>query len=191
MLLFDLDRSIVEDKWSGIDSHVHIFTLAHALETGWSDARLHKPIFRDFTARDVGLPRGIDKAIFVQVQNDCPEEAKRVLKDNPDWLAGVVVGLQLHRNTPTQLRQQIQELRQYSKEHCGKDLVKGARHILAAESPDWLLQPDVVENMGVLAEEGLVFELLITPVHCDIIVEFVRRCPNNRVVIVTTLRNRT
>ena len=80
-------------------------------------------------------------------------------------LSGVVAGIQLDNCSQADVQRQIDEIRQVGAESSGAgNLLCGARHILAldANPASWLEREDVLQNMSVLENNNLAFDLLVT-----------------------------
>jgi L-fuconolactonase len=60
----------------------------------------------------------------------------------------------------------------------------GMRHIVQSEPDDrFLLQPDFLRGISLLAEFDLAYDILIYPKHLSVAAEFVRRFPEQRFVL--------
>src|SRR5262245_48256897 len=61
----------------------------------------------------------------------------------------------------------------------------GVRHLVNVEpDPDWILRPDVLEGLQILATRGLAFDYVgISPRHLAHVPVFARRVPDLRIVI--------
>jgi L-fuconolactonase len=66
---------------------------------------------------------------------------------------------------------------------AGKPKLVGIRHIVQNEPDGFLLQPDFLRGISILAEFDIAYDLLIYPKHLPIAVEFVRRFPRQRFVL--------
>lgn len=71
-------------------------------------------------------------------------------------------------------------------DHYGADpRFVGVRHLIHTEpDPDWLLQPAVLDSLGLLAERGLTFDVVaVLPRHLEHVPTLAERHPNLRIVI--------
>jgi L-fuconolactonase len=135
-----------------IDSHQHFWRLAefpHSFPPAVGDR-----LDRDFTEDDLRpalAACGVDQTVLVQSLNDLDEtEAYLDLAERVDYVAGVVGWVPLA--DPEDCSAALQRL-------AGRRGLVGIRHLIAYEpDPEWLLQPAVVESLGLLAEADLVFE---------------------------------
>jgi L-fuconolactonase len=87
------------------------------------------------------------------------------------WILGVVGWVDL---TSPALAETIDEIRRGPE---GRRLV-GIRHLVHdEEDPEWLLRDDVLRGLGVLAEAGLVYDLLVRLRELPAAIEVARRLP--------------
>jgi L-fuconolactonase len=63
------------------------------------------------------------------------------------------------------------------------DKLKGFRHILQAEEPDYMLQPDFLKGIGLLQKFGLTYDILVYPHHLPEVINLVNRYPKQLFVI--------
>jgi len=62
-------------------------------------------------------------------------------------------------------------------------IVKGFRHVLQGESPEFMLHPDFLRGISQLESYGFCYEILIFPHHLKAALELVQRFPNQRFII--------
>jgi L-fuconolactonase len=135
-----------------IDCHQHFWRLAefpHSFPPAVGDR-----LDRDFTEDDLRPALAacrVDQTILVQSLNDLDEtESYLDLAGRVDYVAGVVGWVPLA--DPAACAAALERL-------AGHGELVGIRHLIAYEpDPEWLLQPPVLESLGLLAEAGLVFE---------------------------------
>jgi len=167
-----------------VDSHFHIwdFSLRATYPKtdasfDWPDETLpviHKNIQAAEAEREI-TRSGVEAAVFVQCLNSCPEEVAWVaaLAEKHKFIKGIVGGLDLTQEKE-KLRTQIRE---------AGDLLVGVRHILDVEQQDWILREDVARGLGVLEEEGKVFDCLVRPPTLKHVATIARRFPNLKMVV--------
>jgi L-fuconolactonase len=61
--------------------------------------------------------------------------------------------------------------------------VKGFRHILQGEEPSFMLQPDFLNGISLLAKFGFTYDILIYPKHLTAALKLVEKFPEQRFVI--------
>ena len=111
---------------------------------------------RDFMPEDLRphlIKTGIDRTILVQVLHEIDETNEFLdLSREIDYVAGVVGWVPLA--DPKACARALEAMTPRGK-------LVGIRHLIAYEpDPDWLLQPNVRESLGLLAKAGLVFEAI-------------------------------
>lgn len=158
-----------------IDAHQHFWNYDHR-EYDWIDDAMAS-IRRDFLPAELKPlleNNGFQGSIVVQVRQNL-EETHWLLKlaeDNP-FILGVVGWVDLRS---PQLHAQLESL-------AGKPKLVGIRHIVQNEPEGFLLQPDFLRGISILAEFDIAYDLLIYSKHLPIAVEFVRRFPRQRFVL--------
>lgn len=158
-----------------IDAHQHFWNYDHR-EYDWIDDAMAS-IRRDFLPAELKPlleNNGFQGSIVVQVRQTL-EETHWLLKlaeDNP-FILGVVGWVDLRS---PRLHAQLESL-------AGKPKLVGIRHIVQNEPEGFLLQPDFLRGISILAEFDIAYDLLIYSKHLPIAVEFVRRFPRQRFVL--------
>ena len=109
---------------------------------------------RDFTEDDLrpSLAKcAVDQTILVQLHNNVRETEDCLdLQTRVDYIGGVVGWVPLVN--PTECSAALERL-------SGRGKLIGIRHLIAYEpDPQWLLSPEVMELLALLAEANLVFE---------------------------------
>jgi L-fuconolactonase len=159
-----------------IDAHQHFWNL-EKLAYPWlsPDATV---LYRNFTPADLApelAACGIDGTVFVQathaeVEIDWVFELAR---ENP-FIKGVVGWLDI---TAPDLGEKLAAYR-------AKGPLCGIRHQVHDEpDPRWLLRPDVIDGLKLLAKQDVTFDLLLRPVHLPFIPELLRAVPDGHWVI--------
>ena len=160
-----------------IDSHHHFWNPATRTYPWLTDPRIQRP-FGPADLEPLLRVNAIDATILVQTVADV-EETREFLEiaGRTPFVAGVVGWLDL---TDPHMTGTMNALR--DGEH-GRHLV-GIRHQVHDEAdPDWLLQDTVQTNFNVLAEAGLVYDLLVRPRELPAAITTTRDFPHLRFVI--------
>ena len=159
-----------------IDSHQH-FWKYDVREYAWIDESM-KMLRCDFMPEDLetDLKRnGFDGCIAVQARQTL-EETQWLLElaGRNSFIKGVVGWVDLRS---PEVRFQLQAL-------CGNPKLTGVRHIVQSEPDDrFLLQPDFLRGIAMLAEFNLTYDILIYSRHLPVASEFVARFPQQRFVL--------
>jgi L-fuconolactonase len=161
-----------------VDAHQHVWEPSR----GWYDwltpatGRLHA----DHTQPDVEPQRaaaGVDQVVLVQAANKLDET--RYLLDVAERFAAVtgVVGW-VPLDDAEQAAAALSEL-------AAEPTFCGVRHLVHDEpDPDWVVRPDVLEGLQVLAAHDVPFDLVaVTPRHLEHAVTLLDRVPGLRLVI--------
>jgi len=158
-----------------IDAHQHFWNY-NPVEYGWMTDEMFL-IKREFSPEDLKPilnTNNIDGTVLVQVtQSDSETMTLLRIADNNDFVKGVV-GWVDFRNKDIHLK--LEELRQYPK-------LKGFRHILQAEEPEFMLQPDFINGISALEEFDFTYDILIYPKHLDSAIEFAKKFSGHRFVL--------
>jgi L-fuconolactonase len=161
-----------------IDSHHHLWDPARR-DYPW----LHglDPIERPFSVDDLAPlldASGIDGTVLVQTISDLDEtrEFLRIAAETP-FIRGVVGWADLRA---PDLIADLDALRA----NPGGEYLVGIRHkVHDEEDADWLLGEEVQRGLEVLAETGLVFDLLVRPRELPAAVTVARDFPHLRFVV--------
>lgn len=159
-----------------IDSHQH-FWRYNSEEYGWIDESMSS-LRRDFLPEDLGpelMHAGFDGCIAVQVRQTL-EETRWLLElaDSFPFVLGVIGWVDLRTENA---RQQLARFTNDPK-------FLGVRHIVQSEADDrFLLQPEFLHGIEMLAEFNLSYDILIYPRHLPVAAEFVGRFPSQRFVL--------
>ena len=155
----------------------------------WNPSRLHYPIlspevFGDLY-RTVEPPElepllqavGMDGTVAVQAKDGTDEtEYLLELASRYDWIAGVVGWVDLAR--PSVACKQLERFVAHPK-------FKGVRHLIMVDpDPDWLVRPNVLDGLRLLAEADLPFDVGAEfPLHLRHVPTVAERIPGLRLVI--------
>ncbi len=162
-----------------IDAHQH-FWHYNAAEYGWIDESM-AALRRDFlpaeSAREMSAA-GFDGCIAVQARQS-DEETRWLLE------LAIAAPVRLPESSAGSISSKARiVVRHRLASYADDRKLVGIRHIVQAESDDrFLLRPQVLEGLSILAEFALPFDLLIYPRHLDVAVECVGRLPNVRFVL--------
>src|SRR5216683_3328595 len=159
-----------------IDSHQHFWRYTPH-EFDWIDESM-AVLQRDFLPADLQpeLSRsGFDACIAVQARQSLAETRWLLeLAASSPFIIGVVGWVDLRS---PDLRAQLAEF-------AGNPKLIGVRHIVQSEPDDrFLLQPEFLRGVGLLAEFGLTYDVLIYPKHLAVAMEFAKRFPRQRFVL--------
>jgi L-fucono-1,5-lactonase len=159
-----------------IDAHQH-FWIYDPREYGWIDETM-TPLRRDFLPADLQCelePEGFQGSVAVQARQSLQETRWLLeLAGQSPFILGVVGWVDLRS---PQVREDLQALARNPK-------LVGIRHIVQSEADDrFLLQPDFLRGISLLAEFDLAYDILIYPKHLPVAAEFVPRFPKQRFVL--------
>lgn len=139
-----------------IDAHQHFWKYDPELYP-WIAGDL-SPLGRDFLPSDLApilRSQGIAGSVAVQARQDLAETAWLLqLAEQDPWILGVVGWVDLRSED---LTAQLAGL--------AHPKLRGVRHVLQDESPDFLLDPHFQRGVGQLAAAGLTYDLLVYPQH--------------------------
>ena len=156
-----------------IDTHIHIWDLSK-VRYSWLEGNT-SILNRNYLLGELEPARlvaGVTGGVLVQAANNT-EEADymlRVAAAHP-WLKGVVGWLPL---TDPVLTERL------LKEQYGLNpLFKGVRHLIHDEADvRWLLQPTVIESLGILARHGISYDVVgVKPEHIETALAVAERVP--------------
>lgn len=159
-----------------IDAHQHFWHYVPS-EYPWIDDTL-SPLRRHFLPKDLHpllAAAGIDGCVAVQARQNLEETAFLLdLADRNPYVLGVVGWVDLRGPTA---RDQIARFARHPR-------FVGVRHIVQAEPDDrFLLGPQFLQGVALLAEFDLAYDILIYPRHLPVAAEFVERFPSQRFVL--------
>jgi len=159
-----------------IDAHQH-FWIYDPREYEWIDETM-TPLRRDFLPVDLQHElewEGFQGSVAVQARQSLQETRWLLeLAGQSPFILGVVGWVDLRS---PQVREDLQALARNPK-------LVGIRHIVQSEPDDrFLLQPDFLRGISLLAEFDLAYDILIYPKHLRVAAEFARRFPEQRFVL--------
>lgn len=157
-----------------IDAHQHFWHYNDSMT--WIDESM-SVISRDFLPADLAPvleANGIDGCIAVQAEQSA-EETHFLLKHAVDngFIKGVVGWVDLRA---AGIEEQLSEYSRYPK-------LKGFRHVLQTETPQFMLQPDFLRGIGALNAFDFTYDLLVFPKHLPAVLELIKQFPMQSFVI--------
>lgn len=161
-----------------IDTHIHIWNFDKA-EYAWLNGNT-SILNRTYTLEELEQERlaaGVKQGILVQAANNF-EDTDWMLENaaSTDWIKGVVGWLPLQ--DPDGTNRALQE------KYLHNSYFKGVRHLIHDE-PDakWLLQPEVIESLRMLAEKDIPYDVVgVFPQHIETVLEVAGKIPSLRMV---------
>ncbi|MGC4232703.1 MAG: amidohydrolase family protein [Niabella sp.] len=138
-----------------IDAHVHIWDLARSGYEWLKNADgLLQQTYSLEQLEASRVAAGVDAGLLVQADNTLEDTALMIEAANShDWIKGVVGWLPLTSSSKTeQLLQSVFSTEKY---------FKGVRHLIHDEADDeWLLQPEVIKSLKLVAAHHLPFDVV-------------------------------
>ena len=159
-----------------IDSHQH-FWRYNSVDYGWMSDKMGT-LKQDRLPEDLKpllVQAGIEGTVAVQARQTVSEtEFLLELADQYEWIRGVVGWLDLRS---PQFKSQLEKYATHPK-------LKGLRHVVQDEPDDgFMLQPEFLNGLSLLADFNLAYDLLLLPRHLPGAVEVVRKFPQQRFVL--------
>lgn len=134
-------------------------------------------IRRDFLPSDLQpilQKNGIDGCIAVQAdQSETETHFLLDLASQNDFIKGVVGWVDIKADN---LSERLDYFSQYPK-------LKGFRHILQGEKPEFMLDPKFTEGVRLLGKKGYTYDILVFPHHLIAVKVFLQRTDNQLFVI--------
>lgn len=161
-----------------IDTHQHFWNL-NKVEYPWLTPAAGA-IYRTFEPDELEpqlRAAGIDKTVLVQSANNTEDTISMLTQaEDYDWIGAVVGWVPLLQ--PDRTRALLER-------YAGHPKWRGMRHLIHNESdPDWIIQAKVIEGLAVLAEFGMVFDMVpVYPLHLKHAPYLCERLPQLSIVI--------
>ncbi len=158
-----------------IDSHQH-FWHYHPVKHDWIDDTM-KVIRKDFLPADlqpVLQQHNIDGCIAVQA-DQTEEETNFLLslqKEN-NFIKGIVGWVDLRA---ANIKERLAHYKQF-------EAIKGFRHILQGEAPEFMLQQIFLNGIAALKEFDFTYDILIFPKHLPAAITLVQHFPEQKFII--------
>jgi len=167
-----------------VDAHQHFWTYG-TYQTSWMEVPPYAgdPAFqslrRSFQPTDL-TPElkvsGVHYTVTIEAA-DSPTENETLLANARahDWIAGVVGWVPLEH--PNKVERVLDS-------RADDAALVGVRHLINIEpDPDWIIRPNVLRGLQVLAARRLTFDYGILPRHLEHVPLIARRVPELRIVI--------
>jgi len=159
-----------------IDSHQH-FWRYNPVDYGWMSDKMGG-LKQDRLPDDLKpllAQSGIEGTVAVQARQTESETAFLLeLADQYKIIQGVVGWLDMR----------APEFKSQLEKYAGHPKLKGLRHVVQDEADDqFMLRPDFLNGLSLLADFNLTYDLLLWPKHLPVAVEVVRKFPNQRFVL--------
>jgi L-fuconolactonase len=159
-----------------IDAHQHFWQF-DPVRDAWITEGTMSVIRRDFMPADLSpilIKNGFDGCIAVQAdQSEAETHFLLDLADKNDCIKGVVGWVDIKADN---LERRLEYFTQFPK-------LKGFRHILQGEKPEFMLHPRFTEGVRLLGEKGFTYDILVFPKHLEAVKTFLKKCPNQPFVI--------
>ncbi|GLR18695.1 amidohydrolase family protein [Portibacter lacus] len=158
-----------------IDAHQHFWKF-DPVRDAWIDDSM-KVIQRDFLPSDLKpilAENKIDGCVAVQADQSETETAflLKLAKEN-NFIKGVVGWIDLCADNTRDRLAHFSE----------NPLLKGIRHIAQGEADDFLIRPDVLRGIGLLAEFSLTYDILVFAHQLPAAIEMAMQFPNQSFVL--------
>ncbi len=161
-----------------VDAHQHFWNMSKT-DYPWLVPD-YGPIYANFYPRDLApqlKAAGIDQTVLVQSMNSFEDTASMLTQaEDFDWIGAVVGWVPLLDHTAERIA-----LDRYSKH----PKFRGMRHLIHEEKdPDWVLQPEVIEGLKILADYGMSFDVVaVFPNHLKHVPTLAEKLPNLTLII--------
>ncbi|MEP4534571.1 MAG: amidohydrolase family protein [Cyclobacteriaceae bacterium] len=160
-----------------IDTHIHIWDLEN-IKYGWLEGDtsiLNQTYYLD-QLEEPHKEAGITGGVLVQAENHFEDTDWMLLNaERTDWIQGVVGWMPLMNPQQTS-----DALDQYLK----NPYFKGVRHLIHDEKdPKWLLQPQVLESLKILADHNVPYDVVgVLTDHIETALAVAEKVPNLKMV---------
>ena len=161
-----------------LDAHHHLWQRSQPFDYRWLDTPEHAKIAGDYlpeTLEPILRRNGIDASIIVQTQHDLEENRWALIQaDTHSFIGGVVGWTDL---ASPECESQVDFFKYHPK-------FVGFRHLVQDEpDDDWLVRPEVIAGLKVLAKHEMPFDLLLRVRHLRHVPTLAREVPNLFMVI--------
>lgn len=158
-----------------IDSHVHFWKFDPVRDSWINDDM--EVLQRDFLPKDlerVAMKNGVDGVVAVQAdQSEKETQFLCEIASETNLIKGVVGWVDLKdRNLNVKL-QEYSEIK----------VIKGFRHILQAEDPEFMLQPNFIDGVRTLKQFNFTYDILIYYDQLRETIEFLEKLPDQKFII--------
>ena len=161
-----------------IDTHVHVWDL-HRAEYPWlqGDTSILNNSWSIDSLETERIEAGVTDGVLVQAAGNFEDSDWMFeVAKKKEWIVGVVAWLPLMDPVATQ--------RVLEEKYLKEEYFKGARHQVHDEKdPKWLLQPSVIESLGLLAKHGTPYDVVgILPAHIETVLKLAEKIPDLKMV---------
>ncbi len=158
-----------------IDSHQH-FWHYEPIKHAWIDDAM-AVIRKDFLPGDLApvlSQNNIDGCVAVQAdQTENETDFLIELSDQHSFIKGIVAWVDLRADD---IKERLAHYKQFS-------IVKGFRHVLQGEEPEFMLHPGFTNGIAALQEYNFTYDILIFPKHLKATLELVKQFPYQSFII--------
>ena len=159
-----------------IDAHQHFWHF-DPVRDSWITEGSMSAIRRDFLPEDLApilSKNGFDGCIAVQAdQSEAETHFLLDLADKNDFIKAVVGWVDLKADN---LAERLDYFSQFPK-------LKGFRHILQSEKPEFMLNPKFRGGVRLLHQYGFTYDILVFPKHLNAVQKFLKTVDNQPLVI--------
>lgn len=161
-----------------IDTHIHVWDLEKA-EYTWlkgDTSILNKTYFIEQLTPQIEKA-GVTEGLLVQAANNFEDtDLMMQVALKTEWIKGVVGWLPLLNPEATE--------KALTEKFCDNQYLKGCRHLIHNEAnPQWLLQTNVIESLGILAERHLTYDIVgINTEHLQTAITVAEKLPTLKMV---------
>ena len=158
-----------------IDSHQH-FWCYEPEKHSWIDDEM-AVIRKDFLPQDLApilKKNGVIGTVAVQAdQTEKETDFLLGLAEEHDLIKGIVGWVDLRAKS---IAERLEHYAQFKN-------IKGFRHVLQGEEPDFMLQPAFLRGIAALKEHNFTYDILIFPKHLEATLDVVKQFSNQPFVI--------
>jgi L-fuconolactonase len=159
-----------------IDAHQHFWHF-DPVRDAWITEGVMSVIRRDFLPDDLQpilAQNGFDGCIAVQAdQSEAETQFLLELAEQYHFIKGVVGWVDLKAN---KLSERLDYFKAFKK-------LKGFRHILQGEKPEFMLEPRFTEGVRQLGRRGYTYDILVFPKHLKAVKLFLKQLDNQPFII--------
>ena len=165
-------------SYTVIDTHIHIWNI-EKVEYSWlkNDTSILNRTYLPDELHHHLVDANISKGLLVQAANNW-EDTELMLKHakENDWITGVVGWLPLANPAETE--------KLITAKYKTNTVLKGVRHLIHTEpDDDWLLQPNILESLQLLAYYNIPYDLVgINIRHLEVALTVAEKIPSLRMV---------
>ena len=165
-------------SYTVIDTHIHIWNIER-VEYSWlkNDTSILNRTYLPDELHHHLVDANISKGLLVQAANNW-EDTELMLKHakENDWITGVVGWLPLANPAETE--------KLITAKYKTNTALKGVRHLIHTEpDDDWLLQPNILESLQLLAYYNIPYDLVgINIRHLEVALTVAEKIPSLRMV---------